>query len=82
MEKNPLLFIKEVAKYFMDFLETDFHKHKFPRRSIKLRNNDNLLIGLNLQKYPSVSGDLKYKFPYTIFLGAFFCNNAVSPDYR
>ncbi len=53
MEKNPLLFIKEVAKYFMDFLETDFHKHKFPRRSIKFRNNDNLLIGLNLQKYPS-----------------------------
>src|SRR3989338_4836465 len=49
---NPL-FIKEVAKYFMDFLETDFHKHKFPRRTIKFRNNDNLLIGLNLQKYPS-----------------------------
>ena len=47
---NPL-FIKEVAKYFMDFLETDFHKHKFPRRSIKFRNNDNLLVGLNLHKY-------------------------------
>jgi hypothetical protein len=50
---DGLLFIKEVAMYFMDFLETDFHKHKFPRRSIKFRNNDNLLIGLNLQKYPS-----------------------------
>jgi len=50
---GSLLFIKEVAKYFMDFLETDFHKHKFPRRSIKFRNNDNLLIGLNLSKYPS-----------------------------
>src|SRR5258708_28547143 len=37
----------------MDFLETDFHKRRFPKRSIKLRNNDNLLIGLNLQKYPS-----------------------------
>jgi len=48
---NGLLFFKEVAKYFMDFLETDFHKRKFPRRSIKFRNNDNLLIGLNLQKY-------------------------------
>ena len=52
-EKNGLNFIKEVAKYFMDFLETDFHKHKLPRRAIKFRNNDNLLIGLNLQKYPS-----------------------------
>lgn len=46
-----LLFFKEVAKYFMDFLETDFHKRKFPRRSIKFRNSDNLLIGVNLQKY-------------------------------
>lgn len=50
---NGLLFFKEVAKYFMDFLETDFHKRKLPRRSIKFRNNDNLLIGLNLQKYES-----------------------------
>ena len=54
-EQNGLLFIKEVAKYFMDFLETDFHKHRLPRRSIKFRNNDNLLIGLNLQKYPTFS---------------------------
>ena len=50
---GSLLFIKEVAKYFMDFLETDFHKHKLPRRSIMFRNNDSLLIGLNLHKYPS-----------------------------
>lgn len=48
---SSLLFFKDVAKYFMDFLETDFHKRKFPRRTIKYRNNDNLLIGLNLQKY-------------------------------
>jgi hypothetical protein len=48
---NGLLFFKEVAKYFMDFLETDFHKRKFPKRSVKFRNKDNLLIGLNLQKY-------------------------------
>ena len=48
-----LEFFKDVAKYFMDFLETDFHKHKAPRRIIKFRNNDNLLIGINLQKYPA-----------------------------
>ena len=29
-DKNGLAFIKEVAKYFMDFLETDFHKRKSP----------------------------------------------------
>jgi len=51
--KNGLVFVKEVAKYFMDFLETDFHKRKNPKRSIQLRNNNNLLIGLNLNKYPS-----------------------------
>ncbi len=53
-EQKPdqLLFFKEVAKYFMDFLETDFHKRKFPRRMVKSRDSDNLLVGLNLQKYP------------------------------
>lgn len=51
--KNGLAFIKEVAKYFMDFLETDFHKRKNPKRSIQFRSSNNLLIGLNLNKYPS-----------------------------
>lgn len=48
---NSLAFIKEVAKYFMDFLETDFHRRRIPKRSIKLHNSDNLLIGINLDKY-------------------------------
>ncbi|HEX8993951.1 MAG TPA: AAA domain-containing protein [Candidatus Paceibacterota bacterium] len=52
-QSGNLQFIKEVAKYFMDFLESDFHRHRNPRRSIKFRNNDNLLIGLNLAKYPT-----------------------------
>jgi very-short-patch-repair endonuclease len=52
-DKNGLAFIKEVTKYFMDFLETDFHKRKNPKRSIQFRNSNNLLVGLNLNKYPS-----------------------------
>ncbi len=53
--KSPesLEFIKEVAKYFMDFLETDFHRRSTPKRAIRFRNNDNLLVGLNLSKYTS-----------------------------
>lgn len=51
--EGGLLFFKEVAKYFMDFLETDFHKRKLPRRTIKFRDGNNLLIGVNLQKYES-----------------------------
>ena len=47
------LFIREVGSYFMEFLETDFHKRKLPRRSIKLHNEKGLLTGLNLNKYPS-----------------------------
>ncbi|MBU4351424.1 topoisomerase DNA-binding C4 zinc finger domain-containing protein [Patescibacteria group bacterium] len=52
-DKNGLAFIKEVAKYFMDFLETDFHKRKNPKRSIQFKSSNNLLVGLNLNKYPS-----------------------------
>jgi len=52
-DKNGLAFIKEVAKYFMDFLETDFHKRKNPKRSIQFRSSNNLLVGLNLNKYPT-----------------------------
>ena len=48
-----MAFIKEVAKYFMDFLETDFHKRKNPKRSVQFRSRINLVIGLNLNKYPS-----------------------------
>ncbi len=48
-----LAFIKEVAKYFMDFLETDFHKRRLPKRSIQLHSKDNLLVGLGLNKYAS-----------------------------
>ena len=51
--KNGSAFIKDVAKYFMDFLETDFHKRRNPKRSIKLRDQNNLLVGLNLNKYPA-----------------------------
>jgi len=42
--KNPLLFMKEVTKYFMDFLETDFHKKRTPKRSLVLKNPNNLLL--------------------------------------
>ncbi len=56
VEANPspvLQFIKEVATYFMDFLETDFHKRRLPKRSIQFHSKDNLLVGLSLNKYSS-----------------------------
>jgi hypothetical protein len=50
---GSLVFIREVVKYFMDFLETDFHKRRIPRRRVKYRNEDGLLVGENLAKYPA-----------------------------
>lgn len=47
------IFVQAVARYFMDFLETDFHKRRIPKRNIKLHSAENLLTGLNLNKYPT-----------------------------
>jgi hypothetical protein len=55
---NPLVFIKEVARYFMDFLETDFHKQKTPKRAVRFRNPDNLLVGVSADKYPTFGASL------------------------
>jgi hypothetical protein len=52
-KQGTLEFFREVTKYFMDFLETDFHKQRLPKRTIKTRNSGNLLIGFNLKKYES-----------------------------
>jgi archaellum component FlaC len=59
-ESNQLLFIKEVAKYFMDFLETDFHKQRAPKRSIRFRDANGLLVGINLKKYSSLIPKIRY----------------------
>ena len=50
-QANQIRFIKEVAKYFMDFLESDFHKKNAPKRSISFRNKKNYLVWVNLKKY-------------------------------
>lgn len=65
LESTPP-FVKEVGKYFLDFLETDFHKRKLPRRSIKHHNDKGLLTGLNVSKYPSF-----YKVAYKLLNSAF-----------
>lgn len=49
--KGVILFVKEVARYFMDFLETDFHKIRNPKRHIQYRNSHNLQTCIDLAKY-------------------------------
>ena len=46
-------FIRDIARYYMDFLETDFHKRSIPKRSIKYRDKNNALVGVNLHRYNS-----------------------------
>jgi len=53
MDSGCKVFLREVAIYFRDFLETDFHKRRLPKRSFRLRNQDNLLVGIKLDKYPA-----------------------------
>jgi len=50
-------FVKEVAKYFMNFLDTDFKKGRIPKRNTVQNTQKNLKVGINLKKYPT----LKYK---------------------
>ena len=54
-ENKPIKFIKEVARYFMDFLESDFHKKNAPKRVISFKNDKNYLIGVDLKKYEKFS---------------------------
>jgi len=47
-------FIKEVAKYFMNFLETDFKKRRIPKRNTIQRSKNGLKVGIDLEKYPKL----------------------------
>jgi hypothetical protein len=44
----------KVSKYFLEFLETDFHRQQAPRRRIQLRNDTNQTTGVALRKYDSL----------------------------
>lgn len=51
MDSRDINFNKSIIKYFMDFLETDFHKRKSPKRKIQYTDSNNLVVGCNLKKY-------------------------------
>lgn len=51
-------FLKSIARYFMDFLETDFHRRRVPRRSVKLKNESGQLLGISIDKYPGFDNEI------------------------
>lgn len=65
-------FVKEVAKYFRDFLETDFHRQRSPKRYVKYHDENNILLGINLNKYPifkkEISKSINQRFQNEIIL--------------
>ncbi len=52
VESTP--FVKEVAKYFMNFLETDFKKRRIPKRNTIQKTQKGLKVGVDLEKYPEL----------------------------
>ena len=47
-------YVKEVAKYFMNFLETDFKKRRIPKRNSIQKTQKGLKVGIDLEKYPKL----------------------------
>ncbi len=52
-------FLTDLATYFMDFLETDFHKRRTPKRCIKYHDKEGLLLGFNLKKYETFEDKIR-----------------------
>jgi hypothetical protein len=51
-------FTKEVAKYFMNFLETDFHRNRIVKRNTNQKTNKGFKVGLDLDKYPRFKDEM------------------------
>ena len=52
-------FIKELCTYFMDFLQSNFKRARFPKRHIKLKNEKGFKVGIDGSKYESFNKLLK-----------------------
>jgi superfamily I DNA and/or RNA helicase/very-short-patch-repair endonuclease len=51
-------FTKEVARYFMDFLETDFKSRRIPKRNTIEKTQNGFNVCFDLEKYPELKKNL------------------------
>jgi hypothetical protein len=51
-------FSSEVSRYFLEFLETDFHRQRMPRRRVRLTNDQGLRTAINLRSFPDFAAAL------------------------
>ncbi|MDA7595071.1 AAA domain-containing protein, partial [Acidimicrobiia bacterium] len=52
--KNKNYFVSTLAKYYQEFLSTDFKKVRAPKRKFSTKDAKNRKIGLLIDKYPSL----------------------------
>jgi len=53
-QKGSNAFVAEVARYYRDFLETDFRKSRAPSRQVRIRDESGSPLGFNVRRYPSL----------------------------
>lgn len=58
--KGPSLdkVISGIARYFRDFLETDFKRQRLPKRGIVRQDRDGNLVGIPLDRYQSLAREI------------------------
>jgi hypothetical protein len=47
-------FVAQVARYYRDFLETDFRKSRAPARQVRIRDESGNPLGFNVRRYPQL----------------------------
>ena len=59
-------FLKDISRYFRDFLDTDFKRQRLPKRQVSRKDRDNNLTGSLLNKYPVLAREIWTKLaePY------------------
>jgi len=58
-QQSRNVFVEELCKYFMDFLQSGFKSTRFPKRYIRLNNEKNFKIGIDLSKYENFNESLR-----------------------
>lgn len=58
-QQSRKVFIEELCKYFMDFLQSGFKSTRFPKRYIRLTNEKNFKIGIDLSKYENFNESIR-----------------------
>lgn len=54
MKQKDNEFLTDIARYFRDFIDTDFHRQRLPKRQVNRQDNAGNLIGISLKKYPQL----------------------------